>query len=51
MDIKDEFITKDSPKYKWKIGHSVATSLAGFLVGLAVACIFFLTLFDITLKN
>lgn len=51
MELKDEFVTPCEPRYRWKVGRSVATSLFGFLAGLAVATIFFLTLFDISLKN
>ena len=51
MDIKNEFVAGNSNGYKWRLGQSLATSLAGFLVGIVVSVIFFLTLFDVTLKS
>ncbi len=48
--IKDDFISTEKKEYKWKIGTVIASSLSGFIVGLLVATIIFLVLFDLTWK-
>jgi hypothetical protein len=46
----DDFVSHDRKRFKWKIGKMLASSLSGFLAGIVVATIFFLTLFDLALK-
>jgi acid phosphatase family membrane protein YuiD len=51
MDIKDEFIAGDASRFKWRLGRTVASSFAGFLVGIIITVIAFLSFFDIVLKS
>jgi acid phosphatase family membrane protein YuiD len=51
MDIKDEFAAGDARHFKWHLGKTVASSFAGFLVGILITVIAFLSFFDITLKS
>ncbi len=48
--MKEELTSNDSRQYKIKIGSAIASSLSGFLAGLIVASIIFLSIFEITLK-
>ncbi len=48
--IAKDFISTEKRSYKWKIGTVLASSLSGFIVGLLVASIIFITLFDLTWK-
>lgn len=48
--ISEDFISKENKKFEWKIGHTIASSLSGFIAGLIVASIVFVTIFDLTLK-
>jgi hypothetical protein len=48
--LSDDFVSNDPKTFEWKIGHVLASSLSGFIAGLIVASIFFLTVFDLTLK-
>ena len=50
-DLKDEFVSKERNHFKHNLGKLVASSLSGFLAGIIVTVIFFLTLFDIVLKK
>lgn len=49
-EIKEEFISHEKRKFKYRLGKILASSLSGFIAGLIIATIFFLTLFDVTLK-
>lgn len=51
MNIKDEFVSKCDDNYKWRLGKGIASSLTGFLVGIAATVIFFLAFFDLALKS
>ncbi len=48
MKITDEFVSREPNKYQFSIGHVVASSLAGFLTGLAVASVVWGAVFWIT---
>lgn len=48
--ISEDFISNDPKTFEWKIGHVLASSLSGFIAGLIVASIVFITIFDLTLK-
>jgi hypothetical protein len=48
--LSDDFVSNDQKTFEWKIGRVLASSLSGFLAGLLVASILFLTIFDLTLK-
>ncbi|MFZ2310894.1 MAG: hypothetical protein WAW11_05115 [Patescibacteria group bacterium] len=48
--LSDDFVSNDPKKFEWKIGRVLASSLSGFIAGLIVASIFFVTIFDLTLK-
>jgi len=50
-DLKDSFISNEKRNFKWHLGKVIASSLSGFLAGIIVTVIFFVTLFDITLKG
>jgi len=49
--LSEDFISNDTKTFKWKIGQVLASSLSGFIAGLIVASIFFVTIFDMTLKS
>lgn len=49
--IAEDFISNEKKDFKWVLGKVNASALSGFLAGLAVATIFFFTVFDITLKQ
>lgn len=49
--ISEDFISKEPRIFEWKIGHVLASSLSGFIAGLIVASIVFVTIFDLTLKS
>ena len=48
--IKEEFVSQENKNYKVKIGKIIASSLAGFLAGIAVTIIIVYALFNISLK-
>lgn len=54
MDIQKElakdFISSEHKKFKFRLGKALASSLSGFIAGIIVTVIFFLTLFEITFK-
>lgn len=50
-DLQDSFVSREKRNFKWHLGKAIASSLSGFLAGIIVAVIFFVTLFDITLKG
>ncbi len=47
----DDFVSHDRKSFEWKLGKILASSLSGFIAGIIVAVIFFLTVFDLTLKG
>lgn len=49
--IKEEFISHEKRNFKFSLGKIIASSLSGFIAGIIVTVIFFLTLFDVTLKE
>lgn len=48
--VTDDFISHDKRRFKWRIGKALASSLSGFIAGLIVSSIIFLTFFDLTFK-
>lgn len=48
--IEESFVSHEHRRFKWHLGRVLASSLSGFLVGIIVTVIIFLTFFDITLK-
>jgi len=49
MPIKDDFISRENTRYRFKLGTVIASSLSGFIAGALVASIAWL-LFIITGK-
>jgi len=49
-EIKEEFISHEKRKFKYKLGKILASSLSGFIAGIIVTVIVFFALFNITLK-
>lgn len=49
-NIADEFISKEKKKFHWSLGKVKASALSGFIAGIIVTTIFFLTLFDVVPK-
>lgn len=47
----NDFVSHDQKSFKWRIGKVLASSLSGFIAGIIVSAIFFLTVFDLTLKS
>lgn len=47
----NDFVSHDRKTFKWRIGKVLASSLSGFIAGIIVGAIFFLTVFDLTLKS
>jgi len=45
-----DFVSHEKKTFKWRIGKTLASSLSGFIVGIIVSIIFFLSVFDLTLK-
>ena len=50
-EIKDSFVSHEHRRFKWRLGKVLASSLSGFIAGIIVTVIFFLTVFDVTLKT
>jgi len=50
-NLKDSFISHERRSFKWRFGRALASSLSGFLAGIIVTVIFFLTLFDVVFKE
>ena len=50
-ELKENFISHEHRRFKWGFGRAIASSFSGFLAGIIVTVIFFLTLFTITLKQ
>lgn len=50
-DIKESFVSHENRRFKWRLGKALASSLSGFIAGIIVTVIFFLTVFDIALKQ
>ena len=48
--LSNDFVSNDPKKYEWKIGRVLASSLSGFIAGIIVASIFFITVFELTLR-
>jgi acid phosphatase family membrane protein YuiD len=46
-EIKNDFISNEKKSFKVRLGRALASSLSGFLAGLIVASIIFVTLFDL----
>jgi len=49
--MSNDFISNDNKNYKWRCGKLLASSLSGFIAGMIVSALFFLTLFDLTFKG
>jgi len=49
-DLKDSFVSNEKRHFKWHLGKVIASSLSGFIAGIIITLILFLTFFDITLK-
>lgn len=47
----EDFVSHDPKEFQFKIGKILASSLSGFIAGLLVATIFFIAVFDLTLKG
>lgn len=47
----DEFVSHDHKRFKHKLGKVLASSLSGFIAGIIVTVIFFLTVFDLAFKG
>lgn len=48
--LTKDFVSREAIKFDWQIGHMLASSLSGFIAGIAVALIVVYTLFDVVLK-
>ena len=49
--ISNDFVSNDKKSFKWRLGKLLASSLSGFIAGIIVSALFFLTLFDLTFKG
>ncbi len=49
-NLKQDFISLEKREYKWKLGTAIASSLSGFIVGIIITVIIFLSFFDLTWK-
>lgn len=47
----NDFISNDDNKFEWRIGKVVASSLSGFIAGIIVTALFFITVFDLVFKG
>jgi hypothetical protein len=50
-EIAKDFYSEEHRKFKYRIGHMVASSLSGFIAGIVVTLMVIFALFDITLKS
>lgn len=48
--VLDDFISHDQRSFKWRFGRALASSLSGFIAGIIVTVLFFITVFDLALK-
>lgn len=48
--VLDEFVSHEKRKFKWKVGKTTASSLSGFIAGIIVSTIFFLAIFNLTVR-
>ncbi len=48
--VLDDFVSRDTKSFKWRLGRALASSLSGFLAGIIATCIVFLSYFDLTFK-
>ena len=46
----EDFISHDEKNFKWKLGKVLASSLSGFIAGVAVTILFIIAIFNLTLK-
>ncbi len=49
-NVSESFVSHENRKFKYRLGKALASSLSGFLAGIVVTIIFFLAIFDVTLK-
>jgi len=49
-DLNEDFVSHEHRKFKYVIGKVLASSLSGFLAGIIVTTIVFLTIFHVTLR-
>ena len=47
----NDFISNDKKHFEWKIGKILASSLSGFIAGIIVTALFFVSVFDLTFKG
>lgn len=47
----NDFISNDNKKFEWKFGKVLASSLSGFIAGIIVTALFFITVFDLVFKG
>jgi len=50
QEIAAEFISKEKRRFKWGIGRIIASSLSGFIAGIVVSVIVFLTIFQVSFR-
>jgi hypothetical protein len=48
--LKNEFVSNEVKHYKFQIGKTLASSLAGFLAGIATTLIVIMSLFDLVFR-
>ncbi len=49
-DVEDNFISHEKRRFKFRIGKVLASSLSGFIAGIIVTIIIFLSFFELTLR-
>lgn len=49
--ILRDFISNEKKKFKYQVGHLVASSLSGFIAGIIVTLIIIFALCDVVLKS
>lgn len=47
----NDFVSNDKKKFDWKIGKILASSLSGFIAGIIVTALFFVSVFDLAFKG
>lgn len=47
----NDFVSNDKRGFKWKIGKNLASSLSGFIAGIIITSLFFITVFDLVFKG
>jgi hypothetical protein len=49
--MKNDFVSNEMRQYKFQLGRTIASSLAGFLAGIITTLIIVMSLYELTFKS